>query len=112
MITSLPLRDRFSGDFRLIGALDSLVSLETNYIIEQYRQAVAGSDDRFGYLYILNIIRHNYSPDLDPILAKLLENRYGEVRLEATSVVGELGVVKLFGHCSGIHVRPGNGYSM
>ena len=78
--------------------LDSLVSLETNYIIEQYQQAVAGSDDRFGYLYILNIIRHNYSSDLDPILAELLENRHREVRLEATSVVGELGIVNLFGH--------------
>ena len=79
-------------------ALDSLVSLETNHIIEQYQQAVAGSDDRFGYLYILNIIRRNYSPDLDLILAELLENRYREVRLEATLVVGELGIVKLFGH--------------
>jgi len=78
-------------------ALDSLVSFEANYIIEQYQKVVAGSDDRFGYLYILNIIRNNYSPDLDPILAKLLENKYRGVRLEATSVVGELGIVKLFG---------------
>ncbi len=79
-------------------ALDSLVSFEANYIIEQYQKVVAGSDDRFGYLYILSIIRNNYSPDLDPILAKLLENEYREVRLEATSVVGDLGIVKLFGH--------------
>jgi len=79
-------------------ALDSLVSFKANYIIEQYQEVVAGSDDRFGYLYILNIIRHNYSPDLDPILAKLLENEYREVRLEATTIVGDLGIVNLFGH--------------
>jgi len=79
-------------------ALDSPVSFEANYIIEQYQKMVAGTDDRFGYLYILNIIRSNYSPDLDPILAKLLENKYREVRLEATSVVGDMGIVKLFGH--------------
>ena len=76
-------------------AFDSLVSLEANYVVDQYRKVVAESDDRFGYLYILNIIRNSYSPDLNFILAKLLENEDRDVRLEAVSIVGELGAGKL-----------------
>jgi len=78
-------------------ASDSLVSLETNYIIEQYQKVVAEMEDRFGYLYILNIIRNNYSADLNFILAKLLENKDREVRLETISVIEELDVFKLIG---------------
>jgi len=78
-------------------ALDSMVRFETNYIVDQYEKVVAESDDRFGYLYILNIIRNNYSPDLNFILSALLENRDREVRLEAVSVVSELGIQKLLG---------------
>ncbi|MCF8143121.1 MAG: cyclic nucleotide-binding domain-containing protein [Deltaproteobacteria bacterium] len=86
-------------------SMDSLVRLETNYIVEQYQKVVAESDDRFGYLYILNIIQNNYSPDLNAILSALLENRDIEVRLEAVSVVTELGIQKLIGRIEALFAR-------
>ncbi|MFO7600336.1 MAG: cyclic nucleotide-binding domain-containing protein [Candidatus Desulfacyla sp.] len=86
-------------------SMDSLVGLETNYIVEQYQKVVAESDDRFGYLYILNIIRNHYSPDLNPILSALLESRDREVRLEAVAVVTELGIQKLIGQVEDLFVR-------
>jgi len=86
-------------------AVDSLVRLETNYIVEQYQKVVAESDDRFGYLYILNIIQNNYSPDLNAILSDLLENRDSEVRLEAVAVVTELGIQKLIGRIEALFAR-------
>ena len=75
--------------------LDSLVSLESSYIVEQYQKVVEGSNDRFGYLYILNIIRDNYSSDLNFILTNLLQDKDKDVCLEAILVVGELGIDKL-----------------
>jgi hypothetical protein len=86
-------------------AVDSLVRLETNYIVEQYEKVVAESDERFGHLYILNIIRNNYSPDLNYILSALLENRDREVRMEAVSVVTELGIRKLIGQIEVLFAR-------
>jgi len=86
-------------------ALDSLVRLEANYIAEQYEKVVSESDDRFGYLYILNMVRNNYSPDLDVVLARLLENRDREVRLEAVSVVTELGIRKLVSQVESLFAR-------
>ncbi|OEU44268.1 MAG: hypothetical protein BBJ60_09235 [Desulfobacterales bacterium S7086C20] len=86
-------------------AFDSLVSLEANYVVEQYRKVVAESSDRFGYLYILNIIRNNYSPDLNFILARLLKNEDREVRLEAVSIVGELSVLKLISDVESLFSR-------
>ena len=76
----------------LSGAESSLVRMEVNYIVDQYEKAVSGTDDRFGYLYILDVIRNNYSPELNRILVELLENRDGDVRLEAVSVIGSLGI--------------------
>jgi hypothetical protein len=76
-------------------AYDSLVSLEANFIVDQYRKVVAESDDRFGYLYILNIVRNSYSSELDFILARLVDNEDREVRRETVTVVGDLGLVKL-----------------
>jgi len=75
-------------------AVDSLLRFEDHYIVEQYEKVVAESDDRFEYLYILNLIRNNYSPELDVILTGLLKNEDREVRLEAVSVVSDLGVRK------------------
>ncbi|MCP4664885.1 MAG: cyclic nucleotide-binding domain-containing protein [Deltaproteobacteria bacterium] len=86
-------------------AFDSLVSLENHYIVEQYRKIVAESSERFGYLYILSIIRNNYSSDLNFILARLLENEDREVRLETISIAGELGVVALTGDVEALFSR-------
>jgi hypothetical protein len=79
----------------LSGAESSLVRMEVNYIIDQYRKAVSETQDRFGYLYILDIIRNNYSSDLNFILLELLDNHDREVRLEAISVIGSLGITVL-----------------
>jgi hypothetical protein len=65
----------------LSGAKSSLARMEVNYIVDQYEKAVSGTDDRFGYFYILDIIRHNYSPELNFILLELLENEDRDVRL-------------------------------
>ncbi len=79
----------------LSGAESSLVRMEVNYIIDQYKQAVLGTHDRFGYLYILDIIRNNHSADLNFILLELLDNDDRDVRLEAVSVIGFLGILPL-----------------
>ena len=69
--------------------------MEVNYIIHQYEQAVSGTHDRFGYLYILDIIRNNHSSVLNFILLELLDNEDRDVRIEAVSVVGSLGIMPL-----------------
>ena len=79
----------------LSGVESSLVRMEVNYIIDQYEQAVQATHDRFGYLYILDIIRNNHSPDLNFILLELLDNEDRDVRLEAVSVIGFLGILPL-----------------
>ena len=79
----------------LSGAESSLVRMEVNFIIDQYNKAVSGTHDRFGHLYILDIIRNNHSSDLNFILLELLDNEDRDVRLEAVSVIGFLGVVPL-----------------
>lgn len=79
----------------LSGAESSLVRMEVSYVIHQYEQAVLGTHDRFGYLYILDIIRNNYSSDLNFILLELLDNEDRDVRLEAVSVIGFLGILPL-----------------
>jgi len=76
-------------------AVHSLVRLEANYIVDQYEKVVTESNDRFGHLYLLNIIRNNYSSDLDAIVGELLENSDSEVRLEAVSVAADLGIQSL-----------------
>ena len=79
----------------LTGAESSLVRMEVNYIIDQYEKAVARAHDRFGYLYILDIIHNNYSPGLNFILLDLLDNEDRDVRLETVSVIGSLGIAGL-----------------
>ncbi len=79
----------------LSGAESSLVRMEVAYIIDQYEKAVSGTDDRFGYLYILDIIRNNHSSELNFILLELLDNHDRDVRLEAVSVIGFLGISAL-----------------
>ncbi len=79
----------------LTGAESSLVRMEVNYIIDQYEKAVARAHDRFGYLYILDIIRNNYSSGLNFILLDLLDNEDRDVRLETVSVIGSLGIAGL-----------------
>jgi hypothetical protein len=79
-------------------AVHSLVSLESKFINEQYRKVVAESDDRFGCLYLLIIIGKNYSPDLNFILAELLDHNDEKVRLETLLVINDLSITKLVGH--------------
>ena len=99
------LRESVLRRFPIERVFDSAVTLETNYVIEKYRKAVAESEDPLGYLYILNIIRSNYSPDLNFILANLLEHEDREVRLEAVSVVEELGASELIGELESLFER-------
>jgi len=79
----------------LSGAESSLVRMEVNYIIDQYENAVSGTRDRFGYLYILDIIRNNYSSSLNFILLELLDNEDREVRHEAVSLIGSRSITAL-----------------
>ena len=79
----------------LQGSESSLVSMEANYIIEQYEKAVADSSDPFGYLYILDIIGNNYASSLNFIILNLLENEDPAVRREAVRVIGLRGVTEL-----------------
>ena len=86
----------------LSGAESSLARMEVNYIIEQYRKAVLETEDRFEYLYILDIIRNNYSSDLNFILLELLDNPDREVKLETVSVIGSLGIGALAERLEGL----------
>jgi hypothetical protein len=70
----------------LSGTESSLVRMEVNYIIDQYEKGVSGKNDRFGYLYILDIIRNNHSSSLNFILLELLDNEDRDVRLETISL--------------------------
>ncbi len=76
----------------LTGAESSLVRMDVNYIVEQYKKVVAGARDRFGCLYILDVIHNNYSSGLNFILLDLLNNEDRDVRLETVSVIGSLGI--------------------
>jgi hypothetical protein len=86
----------------LSGAESSLVRMEVNYIIDQYKKAVSETHDRYGYLYILDIIRNNYSSDLNFILLELLDNDDRDVRLEVISVIGSLGISALMARLEGL----------
>jgi hypothetical protein len=86
------LRNSVLRRLPLSGAESSLVRMEVNYIVDQYEKAVSGGDDRFGYLYILDVIRNNYSPELNRILVELLENKDLAVRLETVSVIESLSI--------------------
>ena len=79
----------------LSGTESSLVRMEVNYIIDQYEKAVSGTHDRFGYLYILDIIRNNHSAGLNFILIELLDNEDRDVRLETVFLIGSLNIKPL-----------------
>ena len=79
----------------LSGTESSLVRMEVNYIVDQYEKAVSGTHDRFGYLYILDIIRNNHSSSLNFILLELLNNEDRDVRLETVSLIGSLSIKPL-----------------
>ncbi len=79
----------------LSGAQSSLVRMGDSYIVDQYEKVVSGTQDRFDYLYILNIIRNNHSSSLNYILVELLDSEDRDVRLEAISVVNDLKILPL-----------------
>jgi len=68
-------------------ALDSISTLETKFIREQYERIVSRTGDIFGYLYLLNILDKNYAPELNDILLELLRHADREIRLKTLSVI-------------------------
>ena len=82
---------------RMEHARESLISYQPNLILDQYKIASENHADKFNYLYVLNLIRNSYAPELDGILKDLLKDDNIDVRLETVSVIQQVEASHLVG---------------
>ena len=83
----LSLRESIQRRISLDSTFGSLINYQPNLILDQYKIARAQHNDKFNFLYLLNLIRNSYTSELDGILRDLLKHESSDVRFESVSVI-------------------------
>jgi hypothetical protein len=91
----LSLRESIQRRSRLESVRGSLISYQPNLILDQYKIARDHHNDIFNYLYLLNLIRNSYAPELDEVLIDLLKHENRDVRFETVSVISQVEATRL-----------------
>jgi hypothetical protein len=91
----LSLRESIQRRNRLESVRGSLISYQPNLILDQYKIARDHHNDMFNYLYLLNLIRNSYAPELDEVLMDLLKHANRDVRFETVSVISQVEATRL-----------------
>jgi hypothetical protein len=92
---ALSLRKGIQRRSRIEDARGSLINYKTNLIIDEYKMIRAYHDNKFNYLYLLNLIGNNYTPDLDNALREMLAHKNGDVRLKTVALIHQLKATHL-----------------
>jgi hypothetical protein len=93
----LSLRESIQRRNRLEGVRESLISYQSNLILDQYKIAREHHNDMFNYLYLLNLIRNSYTSELDEVLKDLIKHENRNVRFETVSVINQVEAIHLVG---------------
>jgi len=93
----MSLRESVQRRNRIENVLGSLINYQPNLIIEQYKFVRDHHNDMLNNLYLLNLIRNSYTPELDEVLKDLLEHENRDVRFETVSVIRQVQATHLVG---------------
>ncbi len=89
------LRESIQRRVRLDSTFGSLINYQPNLILDQYKIARVQHNDKFNFLYLINLIRNSYTSELDGILQDLLKHESRDVRLETVSVIRRVEATRL-----------------